>query len=76
MLPIAAKPDALLQVVHVEQVVFPLRIEHAQHDHALVVAHGIGANQLLFRVVAFFQLVKNRVAEFLAIECLRLDALC
>ena len=53
--------------------VFPLLIEHAQHDHALVIAHGIGADQLFFRVVALFQLVEDGIAQFLPAQRLRLD---
>ena len=71
VLAVAAQPDAFLQVVHVAQVVFPLRIEHAQHDHALVVAHGVGADQLFLRVVTFFQLGEDGVAEFLPAQRLR-----
>ena len=74
VLPVAAQPDALFQVVHVPQVVFPLRIEDAQHDHALVVAHGVGADQLFFRVVTFFQLGEDGVAEFLPAQRLGLDS--
>ena len=75
MLPVAAQADALFQVVHREQMIFPLPVDHAQHDHALVIAHGLGADQLLFRVVALFELLENRVAEFLAIHLLRLQSL-
>ena len=56
------------------QVVFPLRVEHAQHDHALVIAHGIGADELLFGVVAIFQLFENCVAQLLAVKSLGLDS--
>ena len=57
-----------------EQVIFPLRVDHAQHDHALVVAHGLGADELFFGVVALFELVEDGVAQFLAIHLLGLDA--
>ncbi len=63
VLPVAAQADALFQVVHTEKVVFPLRIEHTQHDHALVIAHGIGTNEIFFGIVASFEFVENRVAR-------------
>ena len=39
LLRITAQADAFLQVIHGEQVVFPEAVDHAEHDHALVVAH-------------------------------------
>ena len=39
LLRIAAQADAFLQVIHGEQVVFPEAVDHAEHDHALVIAH-------------------------------------
>src|SRR6266550_9551586 len=74
MLAIAPETNSLFQVIHSKEVVFPLRIEHAEHDHALVVAHGIRPNQLFFCVVTLFEPFKNGVAEFLPIQRLRLDA--
>src|SRR5580692_1073282 len=44
MLAVTAQADALLEMVHAEEVIFPLRIEYAQHNHALMMAHGLGAN--------------------------------
>src|SRR5271166_952150 len=75
MLTVAAQPDALAQVVHAEQVVFPLLVNHAEHNDALVVAHRVGANQLLFSVVTFFQLVEDGVAEFLTVQLFGFDTL-
>src|SRR2546428_7003531 len=73
MLAIAPETNSLFQVIHSEEVVFPLRVEHAEHDHALVVAHGIRPNQLFFCVVTLCEPFKNGVAEFLPIQRLRLD---
>src|SRR5581483_7223314 len=73
VLPIAAQADSLFQVVHAEEMVFPLRVKNTQHDHALVIAHRIRSNQLLFGVVAVLQLVEDSVSEFLPIERLRLN---
>src|SRR5262249_60892883 len=72
VLPIAAQTDALPQVIHAKEMIFPLRIEHAQHDHALMMAHGIGTNQTFLGVIPLLQLVENRVAEFLPVQRLRL----
>ena len=52
MLTVTAQADALFEVVHVAEMIFPLGIDHAEHDHALVVAHGIGADQFFFGFVA------------------------
>ena len=43
--------DALLQVVHLVEVLAPLAVEHRQHDPALELAHGLGAERLLAPVV-------------------------
>ena len=43
LLRIAAQADAFFEVVHGEQVIFPQAVDHAEHDHALVIAHGLGA---------------------------------
>ena len=53
MLGVSAQADALFQVVHVQQVVFPLLIDDAEHQHTLVIAHGLGAKQFFFGLVAF-----------------------
>ena len=71
---VTAQVDALFQVVHGKQVIFPLRVDHAQHDHALVIAHGVGADQLFLGVVAVFEFFENRVAQFLAVHLLGLQA--
>jgi len=34
MLAVAAQADALFQVIHAEEVIFPLRVDHAEHDGA------------------------------------------
>ena len=48
LLRIAAQADAFFQVVHREQVVFPQAVDHAEHDHALVIAHGLQRAENLF----------------------------
>src|ERR1700733_14142421 len=44
LLAVAAPPNALLEVVHAEEVILPLGIEHAEHDHALVMPHPLGTD--------------------------------
>src|SRR5438477_7030882 len=68
VLGIAAQADAFLEVVHVQQVIFPLLVDNSEHDHALVVAHGIGAEALFFGVVALAQLLKDGIAQLGAVE--------
>ena len=52
LLRVAAEADALLEVVHVEEVLFPEAVEDGEHDDALVVAHLRLAEDLLLDVVA------------------------
>ena len=52
LLRIAAQADALLEVVHREQVVLPQAVDDAEHHHALVIAHGCGAEDFLLGLVA------------------------
>ncbi len=68
LLRISAKADALLQVVHVQQVIFPQTIEHAEHDHALVEAHLLLADKLLLGGVPLLELVEERLAELVPRE--------
>ncbi len=56
-LAVAAKPDAFLQVVHRQQVVFPLVVDHVQHDDAFSLAEIVRPDHLLFLVVARQQLI-------------------
>src|SRR5580698_9090849 len=48
--------------------VFPLAIEHAEQDHALVIAHRLRADNLFLRFVTRFELFKNCLAQLVAIE--------
>src|SRR5271167_3873064 len=75
VLPVPAQPDTFAQVVHAEQVVLPLLVDDAQHDDALVMAHRVRANQALLGVVALFELLEDRVTEFLPVELLRVNTL-
>ena len=46
---------------------------HAQHDDALVMPHRVRPDQLLLGFVALFQLVEDRVAEFLPVQLFRIN---
>ena len=46
LLAVGAVADALLQLVHRQQVVLPLVVDDLQHDDALGLAHDVGAHQL------------------------------
>src|SRR5690606_753125 len=63
------KADAVLQVVHLVEVVAPAAVEHLQHDAALELAHRGGPELLLALLVGDL-----RVGEDLALESLRGDA--
>ena len=76
MLSVSTQADSFLEVVHAEQMVFPLPIEHAQLNHALVISHRFGANQLLFGFVALFQFFENPIAQFGTIQFVGIEPLC
>src|SRR5574337_2182533 len=44
LLAVAPEADPLLQVVHAQQVVLPLRVHHLQQHHPLQVPHHVGAD--------------------------------
>src|ERR1019366_2262111 len=48
LLPIRAVADALLQLVHRQQVVLPLVVDHLQHHDALGLPHHIAAHHVFF----------------------------
>ena len=75
-LAVAAQADAFLQVVHRQQVVFPLVVDDVEHDHALGVAHDIGPDQLFLFVVALGELIEDGVFDLGAVQAgqfLRID---
>ena len=74
VLAVAAQADALLEVIHAEEVVLPLLVDHAKHDHAFVMTHGLRADQLFFRVVTLLQLLKDGIAELLPVRGFGLHA--
>src|ERR1700685_3064149 len=51
LLAVAAQADAFLQVVHRQQVVLPLVVDHVEHDHALGGAEQFRTDHFLFFVV-------------------------
>ena len=58
-----AQADAVLQVVHLVEVVAPAAVDHREHDAALELAHGGRAELLLAALVG-----ELRVGEDLALE--------
>ncbi len=74
LLRIAAQTDAFLQVVHREQVVLPQPVDHAQHHHPLVVAHGRRAQNLLLRLVALLSACQRSPRPARAGSAPRIDA--
>src|SRR5450759_1457370 len=61
----SAQVDALLQVVHVEQVVLPARVDDLQHHGALDAAHLLLADEALALVVLGERVVDGEVDDFL-----------
>ena len=68
LLGVAAQADAFLEVVHGEEMVLPEAIEDAEHDDALVITHGRGAEDLLLDVVASAKFVEDGFAQLVAVE--------
>ena len=68
LLRVAAETDALLEMVHGKEVILPKAVEDGEHDDTLVVAHLLGAEDLLFDVVAGAKLFEDGFAELVAIE--------
>ena len=68
VLSVATKPDTFLEVIHRQKVIFPELVEHAQHDHAFVMAHRLRADDPFLRIVTVNKFVEDRVAEFLTIQ--------
>src|SRR5690606_32911915 len=50
-LPHGAQPDALLEVVHLVEVLAPLAVEHGEHDAPLELTHDVGGQLLLAALV-------------------------
>ena len=50
-------------MIHVQQVILPQPVDHAQHDHPLVKTHLRVTDHLLLRIVARLQPLKDRLAK-------------
>src|SRR5581483_7601527 len=74
LLRIAAQTNALFEVIHREQMVFPQAVDHAQHHHALVIAHRLRTKDLFLRLVAFFQPGKDLITQLMPAQLLWIDA--
>ena len=75
LLPVASQSDALLEVVHRKQVVFPLLVQQLQHDHALGVAHAFDADLLTLGFVALADLLGELVRQPLPIQPVQVEFL-
>ena len=73
LLTVAAQADAFLEVVHVEEVLFPESVEDGEHDDALVVAELDFAEDFFLGVIALVELVEDGVAEFVTVELCGID---
>ena len=60
---VAAQPDAALQVVHYEQMLFPLHVELLEEQEALDQAHALGAEFRLAAPVGFSDILDRRLAD-------------
>ena len=68
LLRISAEADALLQVVHGEEVILPQPVEHGEHDDTLVIAHRVLAEDLFLDGVACAELLEDRLAELVPVK--------
>src|SRR5450432_4585120 len=66
LLAVGPVADALLELVHGQQVVFPLVVDHLQHDDALGLAHDVGAHQILFLLIPLLETLANKIGHLLA----------
>ena len=73
-MPVAAKPDAFLQVIERQQMVFPLAVHHVQNDSALQPAHQIRRELLFFVLVFLCNRFGNRVRKLIVIQRSRISA--
>lgn len=58
-LSVSAQADAVSQMVHAQQVIFPVVVDHLEQQHLLEVAHEFGAEFLLFVIVGLPDLSLN-----------------
>src|SRR5437879_655691 len=68
LLGVAAEADALLEVVHGEEVILPQAVEDGEHDDALVVAHLLGTEDLFLDIVTGAEVVEDGLAELVRSE--------
>jgi len=65
-LAVAAQPDTFLEVIHRQQVIFPLVVDDIEHHHALGFAHVVRADQLFLFGVAASQQIVDVILNLLA----------
>ena len=77
LLPVAAQVNALAELFHQREVLYPVRVDRAQEHPALDGARELLAELLLARLVGFVDELRHALAELLlvldALEALRRD---
>src|SRR5271166_3480601 len=68
LLSVAAQSDTFLEVIHRQQMVFPLVVDDVEHDDALGLAQVIRADQLFFFLITLFQQIGDFVFNLGASE--------
>src|SRR5579872_5518383 len=67
-LAVAPETNAFFEMVHREQVVFPLVVDDLEHDPALALAHQVRANEVLFLLVLLRQLFEYSLFDCFALK--------
>src|SRR5215469_8050874 len=73
LLSVAAQADALLEVVHLEEMVLPQAVEHAEHHDTLVVAHRLRTEDLFLDLVAVAQLFEDGLSQLVPVQAGDID---
>src|SRR5690349_6558995 len=72
-LPVAAQPDAFLQVIEAVQVILPLLVDNLQHDVALDPLQDLAADQLFLVVVGRDALLPELVADLVGVAIVEVE---
>ena len=67
LLPVTAQPNAFLQVIEREKVIFPLGVHNIEQDVALEPAHGRRAEKSFLLVVARLYFFDQQIGELIVI---------
>ncbi len=72
-LAVTAEADALLQVIHGQEVILPVRINHPEHDHLLELTHERLAEFLLLFLIGILYTGEDLFANGFAAEVLKVN---